>query len=247
MHANSFPSSPGTRQVEDIDLSFFSKGFAKGTPKRFASPHYRNRTFSSPRRRGQISPAIFDIDMDHAAITGKSTRKKKRRPKLAKKTKQVMLSFLDSSPSPLRLSKRTNELFSTHNNNSMRKLATNNLMRSSRQKELPSGRVKNRRDNQENEDEDENTTYVPMHAVTNLYRRSEIMEHNIEVGIKLHEYLLSQGLTPSKASKMARPYFLEDFRSKTPPKTFSPFRKSARLLFGHDAVIKTPVNVQKIR
>ena len=158
-----------------------------------------------------------------------------------------MLSFLDSSPSPLRLSKRTNELFSTHNNNSMRKLATNNLMRSSRQKELPSGRVKNRRDNQENEDEDENTTYVPMHAVTNLYRRSEIMEHNIEVGIKLHEYLLSQGLTPSKASKMARPYFLEDFRSKTPPKTFSPFRKSARLLFGHDAVIKTPVNVRKIR
>ena len=157
-----------------------------------------------------------------------------------------MLSFLDSSPSPLRLSKRTNELFSTHNNNSMRKLATNNLMRSSRQKELPSGRVKNRRDNQENEDEDENTTYVPMHAVTNLYRRSEIMEHNIEVGIKLHEYLLSQGLTPSKASKMARPYFLEDFRSKTPPKRFSPFRKSARLLFGHDAVIKTPVNVRKI-
>ena len=103
MHVNSFPSSPGTRQVEDIDLSFFGKGFAQRTPKPHASPRYRNRTFSSPRRRGQISPAIFDIDMDHAAITGKSTRKKKRRPKLAKKTKQVML-FLDSSPSPLRLS-----------------------------------------------------------------------------------------------------------------------------------------------
>ena len=58
--------------------------------------------------------------------------------------------------------------------------------------------------------------YVPMHSVTNLYRRSEIMEHNIGVGIKLHEYLLSQGLTPTKASHMARPYFLEDFRSKTP-------------------------------
>ena len=132
MHVNSFPSSPGTRQVEDIDLSFFGKGFAQRTPKPHASPRYRNRTFSSPRRRGQISPAIFDIDMDHAAITGKSTRKKKRRPKLAKKTKQVMLSFLDSSPSPLRLSKRTNELFPARDNNSMRKLATNNLMRNSR-------------------------------------------------------------------------------------------------------------------
>ena len=54
--------------------------------------------------------------------------------------------------------------------------------------------------------------YVPMHSVTNLYRRSEIMEHNIGVGIQLHEYLLSQGLTPTKASHMTRPYFLEDFR-----------------------------------
>ena len=87
MHVYSFPSSPGTRQVEDIDLSFFSKGFAKGTPKRYASPHYRNRTFSSPRRRGQISPAIFDIDMDHAAITGKSTRKKKEAQTVKKTSK----------------------------------------------------------------------------------------------------------------------------------------------------------------
>lgn len=241
------PSSPGTRQVEDIDLSFFGKSYGRQTPKQYKSPRYRNRNFSSPRRRGQISPAVFDIDMDHAAITGKSTRKKKRKPKLAKKTKQVMLSFLDSSPSPLRLSKRTNELFPPHDNNNMRKLATTNLIRNNRKNQQPNGKARNRRDSQEDEGEDENNTYVPMHAVTNLYRRSEIMEHNIEVGIKLHEYLLSQGLTPSKASKMARPYFLEDFRSKTPPKTFSPFRKSARLLFGHDAVIKTPVNVRKVR
>ena len=271
-------SSP-FRTVNQINLSFFNSPRKNKTPNNkknrknnnsgAASPYYNKNIFSSPRRRGQVSPAIFDIDMDHASIIGKSTRKKKRKPKLAKKTKQVMVSFLDtSSPSPLKLSKRTNQLFASNNSNNIRRLATNNLMRNNNKRNENNKKKKRNNSNnnnnkkkennnnynnnndkeEEEEEQDIHDMYVPMHSITNLYRRSEIMEHNIEVGIKLHKYLLSQGLTPSKASKMARPYFLEDFRSKTPPKTFSPFRKSARVLFGYDAVTKTPSsNVKQMR
>ena len=90
MHANSFPSSPGTRQVEDIDLSFFARALQRTRGK-----FYRltiEIELSLPGDALNITRYV-DIDMDHAAIT-KSTRKKKK-AQAGKKTKQVMLSFLD--------------------------------------------------------------------------------------------------------------------------------------------------------
>eukprot|EP00943_MAST-04B_sp_MAST-4B-sp1_P004638 g4638.t1 len=226
-------SSSPFRTVNQINLSFFNSPRANKTPSKngqsgnsAASPCYNTGIFSSPRQRGRVSPAIFDINMDHASIIGKSTRKKKKKrtPKLAKKTKRIMVSFLDTgTPSPLKLSKKTNQLFPSNNSNSIRKLATKNLMRNNNnnignKQSSKNDNYRNTKGGTGNNDSEQDLydMYVPMHSVTNLYRRSEIMEHNIGVGIKLHEYLLSQGLTPTKASHMARPYFLEDFRSKTP-------------------------------
>ena len=226
-------SSSPFRTVNQINLSFFNSPRANITPSKnrqsgnsAASPYHNRGIFSSPRQRGRVSPAIFDINMDHASIIGKSTRKKKKKrtPKLAKKTKRVMVSFLDTgTPSPLKLSKKTNQLFPSNNSNSIRKLATKNLIRNnnnniSNKQNNKNDDCRNKKGGNSNDDceQDLYDMYVPMHSVTNLYRRSEIMEHNIGVGIQLHEYLLSQGLTPRKASHMARPYFLEDFRSKTP-------------------------------
>jgi hypothetical protein len=188
------PQSPALRRLAQIDLSFFSPSGV-----------------SSPRHRGQVSPAFFDYDSGShtnigVGIAGKSSRKH-RKPRLTKRTRQV-LSFLDD-------------------NDEKENITVQESPKQQPAAELPSPAPSY-------------NDLVPMHRMVGLHRRSEVMEHNINVGLELHYYLLSQGLTPTRATKMARPYFMEEWQPRTPPKSFTPFRKSARVLFGHDSVLPTP-------
>ena len=77
---------------------------------------------------------------------------------------------------------------------------------------------------------------VPIHQLHNLHRRSEIMEHNITVGLRALDYLQSGcGLSPTRASEFVRPILLlEDCRVET-HNTFTPLKTLALKAYGRQA------------
>ena len=252
------PKSPALRRLSQIDLSFFSP----------ASP-VRNIINSN---QGRVSPA-FDFFPPE-----KSTRKRKKKPRLTKRTKQV-LSFLEpdlhvvgsldkenaTKVTPMKTKNSRNKgLKKDSTPFSARKLAVINIGRKQREEGMDNNKSKvpaevaipssssyaspygadyerfSKSIENEGSPQDNGQVYVPVYKMMPLYRRSERMDHNIKLGLELHDYLVSQGLTPTRATRMARPYFHDDFQLCTPPKSFSPFRQSARILFGHDSIIPTP-------
>jgi hypothetical protein len=77
---------------------------------------------------------------------------------------------------------------------------------------------------------------VPIHALRSLHRRSEIMEHNITVGLQALDYLqVGCGLSPTRASEFVRPILLlEDCRVETHD-TFTPLKTLALRAYGRQA------------
>ena len=252
-YATPVPKSPALRRLSQIDLSFFSP----------SSP------FRSSSNRGRVSPA-FDFCapvkspfVDAQGPVGKSTRKRKTKPRLTKRTMQI-LSFLeydgvnDKENRMNATPKKASSAFPRPGSKtpmSARKFAAMNLNRKQQKGDAvvigmggpgepsPYGLDYDRFGKGLGESvspRDDGKRFVPVYKTMALYRRSERMDHNIKLGLDLHEYLIKQGLTPTRATRMARPYFMDDAQLRTPPPSLSPFRQSARLLFGHDSVIPTP-------
>lgn len=77
---------------------------------------------------------------------------------------------------------------------------------------------------------------VPLHELRSLHRRSEIMEHNITVGLKALSYLQNGcGLSPKRASEFVRPILLLEDCCVDVNDTFTPLKNLALKAYGRQA------------
>ncbi len=67
---------------------------------------------------------------------------------------------------------------------------------------------------------------VPMYHTRELIGRSEIMEHNIDIGLKLSSYLISEGINPKEAAAAACNFLYNEHTALPCPPSFSPYRRA---------------------